>query len=328
MGAWSALSRLAPRLVPQAVILLYHRVADPVFDPQLLCVSPENFAGQMEVLSSRYRPCSLGTVARRPLSLPLTVAVTFDDGYADNYLHARPVLERLKIPATVFASTAFTADGEIPYWDELASILLRSPVLPGRLVLTLKGERRGWEFDAEPAVDPGWNVLEQAGLLRQRAYLELCDGLRLSPPARRLEIMDEVRKWAGGTGTGCGRFMTLEELRLLAQGGLVEVGGHTVSHQNLALLSEAEQESEIVAGKEVLAGITGREVTSFAYPYGTRENYSEATVRIVRRAGFDCACSNLAGAVRPGFDRYQLPRMLVRNWGADEFARRLAGFFA
>jgi peptidoglycan/xylan/chitin deacetylase (PgdA/CDA1 family) len=122
-------------------------------------------------------------------------------------------------------------------------------------------------------------------------------------------------------------FMTKDELRLLAEDGQVEVGAHTVTHPDLALLPAAEQKNEIVAGKKRLEELTGLQVESFSYPYGTRGNYSGETIRLVKEAGFVCACSNFAGAVRPGADRYQLPRMLVRNWTRDEFAERLSGFF-
>jgi peptidoglycan/xylan/chitin deacetylase (PgdA/CDA1 family) len=189
MVVWSALSRLAPGMVPQGVILLYHRVAEVAHDPQLLCVTPENFVSQMEVIRSRYRPCSLRSLAGRVLQPPGSVAVTFDDGYADNLIYAKPILQKLQVPATVFVSSGFIGTGEMPYWDELDHLLLRAPRLPRRLALDHGDAARTWEFGEEPPAGPGWNVLQPCTLQRQQAYVALCDHLRQASPERRGRVL-------------------------------------------------------------------------------------------------------------------------------------------
>src|SRR5206468_2122855 len=119
-----------------AIILTYHRIADPDSDPLLLSVSPSCFADHLNVIRKHYRAISLQDLVQRLTrreTLSGLVAVTFDDGYADNLQRAKPMLERYEVPATVFvASDAVGRVTEFP-WDELERLLLQ----PGEVPQTL-----------------------------------------------------------------------------------------------------------------------------------------------------------------------------------------------
>lgn len=325
MSVGMSLRRFARQAVPQAIILLYHRVADTDSDPQLLCVSPKNFSDHMEVLRTTCRPMSLGKLTERKLSNPWEsprVAVTFDDGYADNFTNAKPILLQNEIPATVFVATGFVGSIQTPYWDELANIFLQTPALPPKLTLQVNGQIKSWEFGGESSIDLTWNVLQKSTFVRQSAYQALCTHLRSLPSHARENVMKKVREWSGfdETVTAENRFMTVEQLQQITDEGVVEIGAHTITHPNLACLPVQEQRREIVAGKHQLEEMTGHKVSSFAYPYGGRDSYTRETVQIIQEEGFGCACSNYGGTVWFGSNRYQLPRMLVRNWSAEEFS--------
>jgi peptidoglycan/xylan/chitin deacetylase (PgdA/CDA1 family) len=114
--------------------------------------------------------------------------------------------------------------------------------------------------------------------------------------------------------------MTSDEVRRLAEGGLVEVGSHTVTHPVLSRLSTDSQRNEIQASKAHLEEILGQPVKSFACPFGGAADYSTETISILREVGYDCACSNFPGVVWGSTDRYQLPRIDVRDWDGEQFA--------
>jgi peptidoglycan/xylan/chitin deacetylase (PgdA/CDA1 family) len=122
--------------------------------------------------------------------------------------------------------------------------------------------------------------------------------------------------------------LTVDELRTIAADGLVEVGSHTVTHPVLALLKREEQQREIAGGKEALEELLDLPVVSFSYPYGGPADYTGESVELVRRAGFARACANVPGLVGVESDRFQLPRLIVRDWDGDRFARRLEAWFA
>ena len=83
------------------------------------------------------------------------------------------------------------------------------------------------------------------------------------------------------------------------------------------------QRAEIGGSRVVLQEAAGRDVVSFAYPYGARSDYTSETMALVRDAGFSSACSTIQAAVRRGTGRYELPRVHVEDCDGDGLARRL-----
>jgi len=112
-AAYSTFRLGADRLLtPRITVLLYHRVSDDVRDN--LTVGVEQFDRQMALLR---RHCELMSIEQViacqavPRSTRPLVAVTFDDGYLDNYLHAVPSLRRHGVPAAFHVSTGIVATG-------------------------------------------------------------------------------------------------------------------------------------------------------------------------------------------------------------------------
>jgi peptidoglycan/xylan/chitin deacetylase (PgdA/CDA1 family) len=76
----------------------------------------------------------------------LEVVVTFDDGYADNLHHAKPLLERYGIPATVFVTSDYIGQ-EHEFWgDKLERLLLQPGALPQTLQLQVNGTAYQWSL--------------------------------------------------------------------------------------------------------------------------------------------------------------------------------------
>jgi peptidoglycan/xylan/chitin deacetylase (PgdA/CDA1 family) len=324
---------LRNKLMPGGLILMYHRVDELSSDPFSLAVTPQRFAEHMEALRKYSRPTSLRQLTKilqqgkRPRR---AVVVTFDDGYTDNLYNAKPVLERYDIPATVFVTTGHIGDRREFMWDELERLLLQPGTLPEALLFKVNGESFQWELgqaasysEADYQLHRRWTTEERDDPgPRQTLYRSLHRLLKPLPEVEQQKSLNQLLAWAGAAADGrpTHRTMTSDEVRRLAEGGLVEVGSHTVTHPVLSQLSSASQRHEIQASKAHLEEILGEPVRSFAYPFGGEADYSVETANILREAGFDCACSNFPGVVWGDTDRYQLPRIDVRNWDGDEFA--------
>jgi len=321
------------RLAPPAIILMYHRVTELANDPYLLAVRPEHFAGHLDAIRTHGVPMPLQELVRalRQGKVPRrAVAVTFDDGYADNLHYAKPLLARHEVPATAFVTAGQVGRDREFWWDELDRLLLQPGTLPPRLTLRANGSVYEWPLgeastysEEEYRRDRHWHVecRDDPGP-RQRVFRALFDLLYLSPSAERWTILDELTAWAGArpVARASHRALTSEEAVRLAEGDLVEIGAHTVTHPVLARLSVVEQRREIGQSKARLEAMLGHEVVSFAYPHGSS---TPETAASVGEAGFACACSSHPDAVFRGVDRFQLPRLGVRDWDADTFARWL-----
>ena len=133
--------KLLHRFWPRAVVLVYHRVSETQDDPYGQAVRPETFARHLELLAREHPIVPLRDLVDRRYE-DGAVAITFDDGYADNLSEAIPIAA--KVPVTVFVTVEPVIDGGKFWWDEIAGI---EPGLRGKLHARLKGlpgrERRG-----------------------------------------------------------------------------------------------------------------------------------------------------------------------------------------
>jgi len=271
-----------------AVVLAYHRIATPESDPWRLAVSPEWFEEHVAALREHFRPISLealadalvdGAVPRR------SVVITFDDGYRDNLIAAKPVLERYGVPATVFVVTAYTEAGREFWWDELERL----------------GCRDGRSRDELRA---SWRRLRELPHVRRLEELD-------SNP-RRLELAPPPPADALP--------LTAEELVGLASGGLVEIGAHTATHPRLPGLSPEDQFQEILSSREFLENLLGRPVESFSYPHG---EFDPITVDCVRRAGLRRACIGGQRSVTARTPPLEIPRVHVEDVPGAELVEML-----
>lgn len=325
-----------PAAPGHVAVLLYHRVTNAALDPQLLCVSPEHFERHLEIVRRKAQPLSFDDL-RACLATGAFpdrgVVVTFDDGYADNLQEAAPLLERFRVPATVFVASGYVGGDREFWWDELERIVLGAPELPSKIELSCDEFTLEVDLPDHPTghdiAQADWNVTRRDDPTRRHTlYRRLFDLLRPMHDGPRTRVLEALATWSGRGRMvrPSHRPMTRDEIRALHGGGLVSIGAHTVTHPVLSKLSLDEQRREICESKRSLEDVLGAPVTTFSYPFGTRHDFTADTLRIVEDAGFDLAWANMPGLVDPDSPRLALPRFLVRNWDEETFLRKLTEF--
>ncbi|MBD2526710.1 polysaccharide deacetylase family protein [Nostoc sp. FACHB-133] len=331
--------QLKNKIFPGALILMYHRVAEAHSDPWSLCVTPKHFAEHLEVLRQYGYPLHLQQLTKRLSDrqyINRSIVVTFDDGYADNFYNAKPLLEKYDIPATVFVTTGGIDQKREFWWDELERLLLQPDTLPELLQLNINGRSYQWELreathysKADRQRDRHWQSdrkPKQAPTLRYNLYRSLYQLLQLLPVYERSKLLDELAIWANAepVGRSTHRSLSNQEMLALESGGLIEIGAHTVTHPFLSQLSIVSQRDEIQQSKDYLQEILGHAIASFSYPHGS---YTTETTSIVQEAGFTCACSSILGKVQQHSNFFLLPRVVVKDWDGETFAHWLSSFF-
>jgi peptidoglycan/xylan/chitin deacetylase (PgdA/CDA1 family) len=321
-------------------ILMYHRIAVERYDPWRMCVSPARFGEQLEALQRAARVVPLRELQRRMVdgsAEPGSVAITFDDGYADNLLAGLPLLARHAAPATLFVATGYLGGEREFWWDELERLLIEPGDLPKTVTLELS--------DGPLRLDLGSTLYAGAERVARRiarrrsasappsarvaAFRAAWERLQRLPHAERwgaLEALRVATRRAPGPRASR-RQLTEDELLRLASDGLVEIGAHTVTHPALSLLSSAEQREEILGSVATLDQLLGTRVRGFSYPHGRS---TEETECIARDAGLEYACAS--GPVAPRSTRrtparpdpFALPRVLVPDIDADALLQMLA----
>lgn len=294
------------RITGGALILGYHRVIAGVGDEYQIGVTPEHFAEHLDILRTHANPIHLRDLVsciRQGTVPPRAVAITFDDGYADNFLNAFPLLHQRQIPVTMFVCTDFL--GKSFWWDELAWSINSAAILPDSLHLDLHGKHFEWR-----SADSSRSEL--IALLQRR--------LSSLNSEERVAALATIQNWSTASpfDLTTHRALTSEELVRLANSDLVEIGSHTRTHPVLNTISVEEQADEIVGSRKILEQLLQRPISGFSYPNGAS---SVQTSNMVRDAGFTYGCISDSGLAKKTDTIFNLPRVWPKDWNGEKFLK-------
>jgi peptidoglycan/xylan/chitin deacetylase (PgdA/CDA1 family)/CelD/BcsL family acetyltransferase involved in cellulose biosynthesis len=288
------------RREPAGRILYYHRVNDERdrFYPSMPL---DVFERQMQFVARRYKVVSLGRLIEHLESgAPGTLlAITFDDGYRDNYENAFPILQRYGLVATIFLSTGSLDTGD-PLWFEVLADAVKNTV---REFVDLEADipRRFW-----------MRTLDE----RLRANGELFALLRQMPEdERRQRLQAILRELAAPGGSRRDMMLTWDQVRRMKQDGF-DFGGHTVTHPFLSRLTRDQVSWEVSECKRRIEAELQAPVSHFAYPNGREEDFGPWNKDVLREAGYEAALSTIWGLNYRSTDRMELRR--GQPWEEDE----------
>jgi peptidoglycan/xylan/chitin deacetylase (PgdA/CDA1 family) len=303
--------------------LAYHRIDDadaPGFDTfkPNVSASPELFAQQMDYINKRFSVISIKDLLgwingdKRLPKYPLLI--TFDDGYADNYTNAHPILERNGFPTVIFLATGCIGKDTPFFWDLAAYCFAHTKLKKAEFPLI--GEQT-WDNEIErDRVLEKWN-----SAIKWLPYQE-----RELMANRLLEILQVTIPQDAFSGL----YMTWNQVRQLARRG-VDMGAHTENHPILTKISIERVKNEFASSKKLIMEKTGQSVESFAYPNGLSSDFNNEIVDIVREEGFKVAFTLLPGPCT--FEKareapLEIPRVYIgREDTLPRFVAKVSGLY-
>lgn len=301
----SGVVKLAGKLkCPGVVILRYHSVQD---EPELfehsigsgIIHATSTFQEQMEIITRYFDPVTLDdvllfvkgekTISRRP------VAVTFDDGFADNFEIAASVLDHFGIRASFYVTVDSIEARNAPWYCRLRHAFK----------VTQKQE---W-LDIEGG--HVWKLQNQEE--SNAAFIKACErcgckaGHDQEETVKTIEHSLDVEPFAPRDSL----MMSWDQIRKLHQAGHT-IGSHTLTHPNLAYIDKEDLCRELVESKKRIEKELGTKVIHFSYPSPILEpHWNEQSVTSTMQAGYHTAVTCIAGPVLSGDNPLLLKRIAV-----------------
>jgi peptidoglycan/xylan/chitin deacetylase (PgdA/CDA1 family) len=306
-GAFRFAQELA---APAAVILRYHSIQDrpDQYADTIGCDSihaTSIFERQMEMIAKGFSAVTMDDIAlflkgNKGLP-PRAVAITFDDGFKDNFRLAAPILDRFGIRGTFYVLVDAVDRSRAPWY-----CLLRHAFWTAR--------NPKW---TDPATGTVHDLRDSRG--RDAAFLEAAGICSKSSASTRDELVQTATRSLEPEPFPDENdlMMTWDDARALVKSGHI-VGSHTMTHPNVAHVSAEDARSELTDSKLKLEKELGEAVKHFAYPHpALNPQWNETTLKITEELGYATAVTTTLGAVRAGARPLAIPRTYIPRGESD-----------
>ena len=286
-------------------ILVYHRVkrngyVDELDSTAIYELSVEDFEEHVVYLKKHYQIVHLNSLVediKSGKSVSGKVAITFDDGFSDNYEYAYPVLKKHNVPATIYLmGDVCDSDPAVIWWIAINEAVKGAS--KKELIFVFD------DFNVNLPIDSFQNKLN--------AVKELSSMFMSLPVDKHKKLLDEIIKSLVDKDDINHRPLLLvrEMIIEMHNSGLVSFGGHSRSHGVLSIMNDDLLGKEIAEHREMLESGLGIPIESFSYPFGMLRFISRESVSMVKQAGYSYAVTGEVDQLSGDHDDFfMLPRV-------------------
>jgi len=282
------------------LVLALHRVLPHeerarCYEPHLVLSEPA-FVSLLRLLQRDYHVVSLEDLLTEPRGIDghPKVAITFDDGWEDNYRIAFPHLLAYQMPATIFVCTQLLGTEEVLPEERFARLWAECSARSRLKQLTI--DLNHW----------GMGRRKNAHSHYQRRYWS--QELKRMPLSARLLLLNHFEDRYQVPAVSTRRFISWKEARIMQNTGLIQLGSHTSRHATLTSETDRDIRRELEESRATLTEQTGVAPEIFAYPNGM---YNRRVIELVRSAGYKAALSTNPGTTTKRSNPMAIPRIAV-----------------
>jgi peptidoglycan/xylan/chitin deacetylase (PgdA/CDA1 family) len=225
------------------------------------------------------------------------VIFTFDDGFRDNLLLALPILQKYRVPMTLYITTDFPDHKAILWWNVVEEVIL------AREALSFSWSGRPLEYRC--------STREEKNETFGKVHSLIQEGTEWSVRERAIEFCRIFGIDPFGSVTSLS--LSWDEIREMGKTDGVLLGAHTLSHPVLSQLPEKEASEEICGSKQRIEQETGLTISHFAYPFGGITEAAAREYELAKACGFRTAVTLVSANVFREHKKrlFSLPRIAV-----------------
>ncbi len=301
----------AETLKDDLVILLYHGVTDSqshgIENYSAKHLQVDEFARQIEYVSKNCNVLSIDDIVTRTRNNEpfgeYAVAITFDDGFRNNYTTAAPVLEKFGVPAVFYISSGIV-NSTIMFWVDILEDCLN---LSKKDRITVQ-------------LDNSVEFLLREDSEKIQALKAIKSFCKKSNEETKNRILAQVQEQTGVTASvdhaSNYEKISWSELRAMNSSDLFTIGGHSMYHDILSALPPEKMASDVELSIRLLEYNLNQQITHYSYPEGQENHYNEMVIDKLKELGIVCSPSAIAGTNRPQTDLFHLKRIMPGFMGA------------
>lgn len=225
-------------------------------------------------------------------------ALTFDDGFENNYTVAAPILDDLNIPVTFYFSTDFIENNSMSWIDKIEYCLENTK----KGTISLPWLKKSINFNNDRSKisilnQIRKNVKQNFKIKTNKLVESIFNQCNLKDPKKLDNFLDKKINW--------------KQVKNLRRNSLFKIGGHSHNHLSLGSLSKKDVNFQINKSFELFKKRAGIKLTNYSYPEGAKIDYNNYIINVLKTKGIKICPTAIAGVNKMNTDLFNLKRIML-----------------